>query len=1299
MMKRILFAWIIVLICSSQTLMGQATGYVDWCDGPVKFQDHPYFHYQQNTSEIRIEVAVPQGARWQGCKYAIGETLDLSGQPIIGLTMQTDFEAQLTVYLFDAAGLYKTKNLKIKPGIGHIHYSVDFAGTSSIDLKRITHLQLTPNGNTTGGVSGVLLIDEIRAGDRAVNYAGVSGLTEKGFFINSVNNSFLVTDLSNAAFISTVGGSRLTRRVGVSAIDNGTATVVFDAQPDLSGRDTLLISVHPQPGYQFNTVKAAIRIEDNAPPTINPLDHAKTAVGDTLTVALTGLSDGNATTEQTLRISAASDNQAALPDRNLRIHYTPFSTTAELMLTPIAPAPQIGVTLTLDDGFGRNSITQTRFTIDCFQQFNHPPTLDVIPNQFILQSSLRHTLVLTGIGDGDAGAQSLKFALTSSDSAMLAPGVMSLNHTAGAPTAALSFLPAQSGKTRITVVVTDNGGNSLNNGDASVERSFLVEVAAPPPNGHVVPIDAFTTGSTANLDGPGDWKIEDHLASQRVELGLFHGKSNALKLTLNNKTCWTGTWYQFNELDLSQHRYLCYDIYFEGSSFSNGGRTHSYFWDVNENRNLPRAHELRKTIPAGQWRTVVLDFRGSGGMNNDKGEEINVQRVNRVLFNYASGYDWPFPVDRGNVYLANIRIGSAVPDSLLPAVRPVCTIHPIAQQTWAAGAGEYRVRLTGVSSGPGYAAAPIVTAVSSDVNVLPHPHVSQLQLDGTVDLLFRAAVAPGTATVTVTVSANGADSFKRTFSVMLVNEPGAAVVPLVISPAARFQTMRGFGTFSFSDRPHYIDYYTRDLGASALRIGLIGNQAEPVNDNDHAQVLNLSAFDAGAFDFDFYRRLKDRGVETFILTSWSPPAWMKRNLSLSYGYAEAPQYDQTDNVLEPYYYDEFAESLAGAIKLFQQRAGIELYAVGPQNEPSFNEPYPSAVINPPRLTELAAVIGRRFEQEGLLTKLYLPEQVFSQSHYSMEHYINALAANADADQRTAIIATHGYDEDGVGEKNPTFQGWTDLWNATRRCRAPKELWMTETYPEFQNWSSALSLAGAIHGAVTYGHVSLWTLWDIEGTLMIQGKPTASFYTSKNYYKYIRPGAVRVKAEENHENLLASAFRDDTNHRLTIVLINTAAQPLLVATSGDSIPANFDMYLTAEHINFAAQGKRSIGQTIILPAYSVVTLVGDYEAKTGVDERNFVAPAGFALAQNYPNPFNPSTSIEFSLARTVETHVTVYSVLGQRVRSLADGVYSDGQHQLLWHGNDDFDRPVAGGLYFIKLETPHWCKTIKCLLLK
>ncbi|MDZ7377169.1 MAG: T9SS type A sorting domain-containing protein, partial [candidate division KSB1 bacterium] len=535
--------------------------------------------------------------------------------------------------------------------------------------------------------------------------------------------------------------------------------------------------------------------------------------------------------------------------------------------------------------------------------------------------------------------------------------------------------------------------------------------------------------------------------------------------------------------------------------------------------------------------------------------------------------------------------------------------------------------------------------------------------------------------------------------IYLVDPSDAGTVTIELDPKQRFQTIRGFGTFEFSDRQNYIDAYTTDLGASAVRIGLIGNQIEPVNDNSDPNILDMSSLNYGAFDFNYFRQLKEKGVETFILTSWSPPAWMKRNLSLSYGYAEAPNYEATDNILEPSYYDEFAESMVAAIRMFRDRAGIDLYAIGPQNEPAFNEPYPSAVLSPVEYAKLIAIIGPRLRQERLATKIYMPEQVFAQQHYSMAQYINILRLNSIADQHTAIIATHGYAADGVGEQNPTYQGWTDLWNSSQSGSYPKELWMSETFPEYRNWQSAFSLAGAIHGALVYGNVSLWTLWSIEGTLMDKGQPTASFYTSKNYYKFIRPGAQRISVAENHNDLLPCAFIDSKNKLLTSVVINKSAQPIKVTVLGDSIPTSFEMYVTAEHINFKYSGSVATGQMIILPPKSVVTLVGSMAGDlTGIADETEM-PQDYQLYQNYPNPFNPTTAIEFSMARPGEIRLDVYNILGQKVRTLIHGVYPAGRHRIIWDGKNDYDQLVASGVYFYRFRTDKFVRTRKCILLR
>ena len=101
------------------------------------------------------------------------------------------------------------------------------------------------------------------------------------------------------------------------------------------------------------------------------------------------------------------------------------------------------------------------------------------------------------------------------------------------------------------------------------------------------------------------------------------------------------------------------------------------------------------------------------------------------------------------------------------------------------------------------------------------------------------------------------------------------------------------------------------------------------------------------------------------------------------------------------------------------------------------------------------------------------------------------------------------------------------------------------------------------------------------------------------------------------------------------------------------------------------------------------IVGGGLAKTQgtVDETSGLAiPEGVELTGNFPNPFNPSTSIRFGLPEDVHLQLTIYSITGQKVISLADGYYSPGYYDIKWNGRNASGNLVSNGIYVYELRT-------------
>jgi hypothetical protein len=99
----------------------------------------------------------------------------------------------------------------------------------------------------------------------------------------------------------------------------------------------------------------------------------------------------------------------------------------------------------------------------------------------------------------------------------------------------------------------------------------------------------------------------------------------------------------------------------------------------------------------------------------------------------------------------------------------------------------------------------------------------------------------------------------------------------------------------------------------------------------------------------------------------------------------------------------------------------------------------------------------------------------------------------------------------------------------------------------------------------------------------------------------------------------------------------------------------------------------------------------------LEEKN--TPSRFEVSQNYPNPFNSMTLIRYSLPRDYQVEISLYNILGQKVRTLTNEYQTSGYKGIAWDGKDDRGQDVGSGIYFYQVKAGDLSCTRKLLLLK
>ena len=382
---------------------------------------------------------------------------------------------------------------------------------------------------------------------------------------------------------------------------------------------------------------------------------------------------------------------------------------------------------------------------------------------------------------------------------------------------------------------------------------------------------------------------------------------------------------------------------------------------------------------------------------------------------------------------------------------------------------------------------------------------------------------------------------------------------------------------------------------------------ERTNDNSNPEKINWRAFDFKACELEqakIARAAAKRGVRTFVAASWSPPGWMKTNGSRKWG-------GQLRKGMEK----ELAELWTAYLLWMKQKQGVKVAGLAIQNEPEVPRPYPTAEFSPKSLDACARALLGRAGRARLKPRLLYPE--VSQLG-RLEKYLKA--ADRWTIKASGAISVHAYDLSVDFYNVDAYRTkWRDVRKLVSRYRKP--LWMTEfsnysgafSGREQGTWKEALAWARHMHLALVEGECSAVLFWglyfDKKGEALIYAKEnkagkyeiTPKFYTSRNYFRFVRPGAVRLECSPTGGKLEASAYWHSGSRKLTLVAINPGRKERFATLriSGLSEPKSTELYRTSERekcLKLDLEKEKVDASRLRFPPESVTTLVFGYKKK-------------------------------------------------------------------------------------------------------
>ena len=945
-----------------------------------------------------------------------------------------------------------------------------------------------------------------------------------------------------------------------------------------------------------------VKVMPNAAPTMKSIPDVVTKKGGKVTLKLNNIDDGNPESSQNITITGLGSDLVIIPTVTILHDSTDFSGTLSFTTAGNTPAgSEETVTVTLKDNGGTASggidTGITTFKVFVYDAINKPPTLDSITPKSVKAFAGANQISLTGISDGDNSSQILNFEISATANAILSNLSVGTVVNGVAP---LNFdLNGTTGTATITIKITDNGGATGNNGNQSITHSFEISAIAAPVTGLVLDYKPFFGNVAASgVSTASDMKngVADILAD-----GTVHITGTVMPQT------WPASWFSLSELtggkelDMSANKLVSFK--FKGASTMKIeapgtpkplAKTLLFFRLVdNINPGEPTSGYnisffQMEIANDDAWHDIYLDFNGKFKKDKD-GKQTDSTRISRLMLDMNTTWFQQIGID---VFFKDIKLGDKAEK---PIPNPQASINDVSNQTIYMGESPMPILLTGISDGSGNQSADLYVYTDNPSLVSNFGYGPIANGTSLLNYSLNSGVADS-AMITVIAKNHAVPTAKAdtvSFMIYVVDKAALATNTVTIDFAKTFQTMAGIGCFISGNSQEQIQAI-KDLNITMMRCTSNG-EFEPVNDNSDPNVTDFSKFNRKAIPTDAIRNINENtNCHKFFYSIWTPANWMKHNK------ADFPSSDAQwapNNKLKPDMYEEFAEYVLTICKTVKEDAGVELYAISLQNEPTFNEPYSSCQYTGAEFRDLVKVVGPRMKAANLSTRIMLSEDVNANNWVQS----NVAATNDDAIARQylGIVACHLYDPNGISVGGPGTVNWSSLLTFKKTTLA-EGLWMTETSGYSDIWEGywgkdylsgnnqyfpgPLSFAASMYTSFKVGNISGWV--DLNSPIE-KKRDELLGGVFKNFSAFVNPGAVMADAVSSSSSILSLVFKN-TDNSVTAILLNTSHEPQKVKIQGTNVPAYFRTF-TTQNFSSLAKGATVTDGFILLPPRSVTTL--------------------------------------------------------------------------------------------------------------